>query len=87
MAETFFNLRANPNRRLKSVGSAFSGAYVAEKGFEGVENHLRWLESYGAHIIHPPGEASNSRKRSWSKRLRRGGRWRERLRAARERSG
>jgi hypothetical protein len=29
LAETFFNLRANPNPRLISVGSAFSGAYVA----------------------------------------------------------
>jgi len=72
LAETFFNLRANPNPRLLgSVGSAFSGAYVADKGFEGVENHRRWLESYGADVIHPPGEASNSKKRSWSKRLRR----------------
>jgi hypothetical protein len=29
LAETFFNLRTDPNPRLKSVGSAFSGAYVA----------------------------------------------------------
>jgi hypothetical protein len=29
LAETFFNLRANPNPRLISVGLAFSGAYVA----------------------------------------------------------
>jgi hypothetical protein len=39
------------------------------KGFEGAENHRRWHESYGAHVIHPPKR--NSRKRSWSKRLRR----------------
>jgi hypothetical protein len=39
------------------------------KGFEGTENHLRWLENYGAHIIHPPKR--NSRKKHWSKRLRR----------------
>jgi hypothetical protein len=44
LAETFFDVRANPNPRLLSVGSAFSGAYVAEKGFEGAENHRRWLE-------------------------------------------
>lgn len=50
--------------------NAFSGTYVADKGFEGAENHRRWLEYYGADVIHPPGEASNSRKRSWSKRLR-----------------
>jgi hypothetical protein len=69
LAETFFNLRANPNPRLKSVGLAFLGAYVADKGFEGEENHRRWSESYGAHIIHPPKR--NSKKRSWSKHLRR----------------
>jgi Transposase DDE domain len=68
LAETFFNLRANPNPRLKSVGLAFLGAYVADKGFEGVENHRRWLESYGADVIHPPKR--NSRKGSCSKRLR-----------------
>ena len=69
LAETFFNLRANPNPRLTSVGSAFSGAYVADKGFEGAENHRRWLDHYGAQVIHPPKR--NSKKRSWSKRLRR----------------
>jgi hypothetical protein len=50
MAETFFAMRARPNRRLISVGSAAAGPYIADKGFEGTENHLRWLESYGAHI-------------------------------------
>ena len=69
LAETFFNIRADPNPRLKSVGLAFMGAYVADKGFEGEENHRRWSESYGAHIIHPPKR--NSKKRSWSKHLRR----------------
>ncbi len=69
LAETFFALRARPNRRLIGVGSAAVGPYIADKGFEGVENHRHWLQSYGAHIIHPPKR--NSRKRSWSKRLRR----------------
>ena len=69
MAETFFAVRARPNPRLGSVGSMSWGPYVADKGFEGTENHGRWLENYGAHIIHPPKR--NSRKRSWSKRLRR----------------
>jgi hypothetical protein len=69
MAETFFAVRARPNARLRSVGSICSGPYIADKGFEGTENHLRWLESYGAQVIHPPKR--NSRKRSWSKRLRR----------------
>ena len=69
MAETFFALRARPDRRLISVGTAARGPYIADKGFDGAENHLRWLESYGAHLIHPPKR--NSGKRSWSKRLRR----------------
>ena len=68
LAETFFAVRAAPNPRLLSVGSAFSGIYVADKGFEGVENHRRWLECYGAEVIHPPKRNS---KRPWSKRLRR----------------
>ena len=68
LAETFFNLRANPNPRLISVGSAFWGAYVADKGFEGAENHRRWLDHYGAEVIHPPKRNS---KKPWSKRLRR----------------
>jgi hypothetical protein len=42
---------------------------VADKGFEGEENHRRWLDLYGVRIIHPPKR--NSRKRSWPKRLRR----------------
>jgi hypothetical protein len=69
MAETFFAVRAQPNLRLISVGSICSEPYVADKGFEGAENHLRWLENYGARVIHPPKR--NSRKRSWSKPLRR----------------
>ena len=68
LAETFFAVRANPNPRLLSVGAAFSGIYVADKGFEGTENHRRWLECYGAEVVHPPKR--NSKKRSWSKRLR-----------------
>jgi len=69
MAETFFALRARPDRRLISVGSAAGGPYIADKGFEGAENHRRWQENYGASVIHAPKR--NSRKRSWSKRLRR----------------
>jgi hypothetical protein len=68
LAESFFALRANPNPRLKSVGSICSKLYVADKGFEGAENHRRWLEGYGVQIIHPPKR--NSRKRSWPKQLR-----------------
>jgi hypothetical protein len=35
MAETFFAVRAQPNRSLCSVGSISSGPYIADKGFEG----------------------------------------------------
>ena len=70
MAETFFAARHRPNSRLLSVGCATSGGcYVADKGFEGAENRLRWLECYGVRVIHPPKR--NSRKRRWPKRLRR----------------
>ena len=54
VAESFFAVRHRPNPRLLSVGSAFSGAYVADKGFEGEDNHRRWLDRYGVRIIHPP---------------------------------
>ena len=63
-------MRARPNPRMASVGSAVSwGLYVADKGFEGEENHRRWLGCYGVRIIHPPKR--NSLKRSWPKGLRR----------------
>jgi hypothetical protein len=68
VAETFFAVRHRPNSRLPSVGSAAAGPYVADKGFEGAEHHRRWLDRYGARIIHPPKR--NSRK-PWPKRLRR----------------
>ena len=66
LAETFFAVRATPHPRLVSVGSSFSGTYVADKGFEGVENHRRWLECYAAEVIHTPKRNS---KRPWSKSL------------------
>lgn len=69
LAETFFALRARPNSRLESVGSAASGPYVVDKGFEGEDNHRRWLDLYGVRLICPPKR--NGRKRSWPKRLRR----------------
>lgn len=69
LAETFFGSRAYPNPRLASVGLAASGCYVADKGFEGAENHRRWLERYGARVVHPPQR--KGRRRGWPKRLRR----------------
>ena len=68
MAESFFATRAYPNERLISVGSASSGPYMTDKGFAGVENHLKWLHHDGARVIHPPKRNS---KKPWSKRLRR----------------
>jgi hypothetical protein len=68
VAETFFAVRHWPNRKLVSVGHASWGPYVADKGFEGIENHKRWLECYEAQVIHPPKRNS---RRPWSKRLRR----------------
>jgi hypothetical protein len=69
LAETFFALRSEVRPRLGGVGSAALGPYVADKGFEGEENHRRWFESYGARIVCPPKR--NGRKRRWPKRLRR----------------
>jgi hypothetical protein len=66
-AETFFAVRAYPNPRLSSVGSAARGPYVTDKGFEG-ENHRRWLDWYGAQLICPPKRNAHQ---VWPKRLRR----------------
>ena len=68
VAETFFAVRTWPNPRLPSVGSAFCGPYVTDKGFEGAENHRRWLECYGAQILCPP---KRNAREVWPKRLRR----------------
>jgi hypothetical protein len=68
-AETFFATRCYPNPRLPSVGSAASGPYVVDKGFEGAENRRRWSECYGARLICPPKR--NARGAVWPKRLRR----------------
>jgi hypothetical protein len=66
--ETLFAVRHRPNRRLTSVGRASQGPYIADKGFEGADNHRRWLDHYGAQLIHPPKRNSS---RPWSKRVRR----------------
>jgi hypothetical protein len=67
-AETFFAVRACPNPRLISVGSTARGPYVTDKGFEGEENHRRWLDCYGARLICPP---KRNARQVWPKRLRR----------------
>ena len=69
VAETFFAVRARPNpRRIGSAGSAALGPYVVDKGFEGAENHRRWLDNYGARLICPP---KRNARQVWPKRLRR----------------
>ena len=45
-----------------------SGPYVTDKGFEGAENHRRWLDLYGAGVICPP---KRNAREVWPKRLRR----------------
>jgi hypothetical protein len=52
----------------RGIGGSGTLRYT-DKGFEGEENHRRWLDRYGVRIIHPPKR--NSRKRYWPKRLRR----------------
>jgi len=69
LAETFFALRREPNPRVPSVGSAATGPYVTDKGFEGEENHRRWRECFGACLVCPPRR--HGRKRRWPKGLRR----------------
>jgi hypothetical protein len=71
LAETFFALRSRPNPRLGSVGSAASGPYVVDKGFEGEDNHRRWRNRYGARVICPPKRNGRKRRRRRPKRLRR----------------
>ncbi len=67
-AETFFAVRACPNPRLLRVGSASSGPYITDKGFEGADNHRRWFDLYGARLICPP---KRNARQGWPKRLRR----------------
>ena len=61
LAETFFAVRAAPNGRLISAGAPCPGPYVADKGFEVTQNHRRWLEDYGACVIHPRPNATPER--------------------------
>ena len=69
MAETFFFLRANPDPRFPEIGTAKTGMYYpVDKGFEGKENHHRWVTAYGAAVICPP---KRNALRQWPKSLRR----------------
>jgi hypothetical protein len=46
VAETLFAVRCRPGRRLASVGRASQGTYIADKGFEDIDKHRRWLDRY-----------------------------------------
>jgi hypothetical protein len=76
MAEAFFAVRARPRTpgSSHSVGSASSGPYVADKGFEGAENHRGGGPKVirGTRRSHTSAQAQHSR-RPCSKGLRR--RW------------
>lgn len=68
MAEDFFALRQPPLPKLPSVGMPALGPYVADKGFQGRDNHLRWRINYGAELICPP---TRQQRPGWPKQLRR----------------
>jgi len=46
------------------IASDRYGAYLADKGFTGVEWERRWLEEYGALVVATP---KNDSRRAWSK--------------------
>ena len=50
------------------MGAPAVGPYVADKGFEGQENHEHWRLYYGAQVIYPPKRNS---RHPWPKQLRR----------------
>jgi hypothetical protein len=58
-----------PSAAERRIGLLFGSLRGLLKGFEGEENHRRWLDRYGVRLIHSPKR--NSGKRSWPKRLRR----------------
>ena len=68
LADTFLALRRYPHPRMPTIGKPALGPYVVDTGFEGQNNHLRWLENYGAKVICKPKR--NSRN-PWPKHLRR----------------
>jgi hypothetical protein len=68
LSETFFGLRRHPQPRGSAAGTAATGPYVVDKGFEGREHHRHWRQDYGAHVICPPKRTSAHR---WPKAWRR----------------
>ena len=68
LAETFFALRRRPHRRWAGAGAPAGGPYVADRGFEGEDQHRRWVHAYGAAVLCPP---RRRRAHLWPKALRR----------------
>lgn len=69
LAETFFAVRAVPDRHLPSVGApAGSGDYVADMGFGGRECEARWASQYAAYVTCAPQPDRKTRR--WPKALR-----------------
>ena len=69
-ADTFLAARHTPLPGLPEVGTAASGVYVADTGFEGRDWWHKWARAYGAHVIAPP-KLRETRTRCWPRALRR----------------
>ena len=68
-AETFLQLRAQPQAALAEVGPPAAGLYWADNGFCGAERQAHWQAEYGATVITPPQR--HQAKYLWPKALRR----------------
>jgi hypothetical protein len=69
LAESFFALRHQPDRRVPTVGEPALGYYITDKGFAGVPNHRRWRRAYGAVVVcarqRPTRAAPHGLPRAW----------------------
>ena len=66
MAETMLALRQQADPAIPSVGGSALGFYAADTGFEGEENHRRWLLLYKGHVIcHPKSNSKNAWPKAW----------------------
>jgi len=74
LAETLFALRADPDARVPSAGEPACGDYIADSGFTGALNAMRWSAEYGAWLeCVPQSELHNpdwKRYRRWLASLR-----------------
>lgn len=66
LTDTFLAVRQEPDAMLPSVGEPVQGVYIADRGFEGIEAHARWLEEYGAEVISPrKSDCADAWSRDW----------------------